>query len=139
MQKIKILIVDDQPVFRKTLRVLFQQKDNIEWVEEAGNGRECLELLPNKSFDIILMDIQMPVMDGIQATKLVNSKYPGTKILGMSMYASISDVIALKKAGASGFVKKGLAFKELLNIIEKVIDGGRDYKNFETQNKELKN
>jgi DNA-binding NarL/FixJ family response regulator len=136
MQKMKILIVDDQAVFRKTLRVLFQQKDNIAWIEEAGNGKECIELLAKRTFDLILMDIQMPLMNGIEATKLIQVNYPETKILGMSMYASESDVSALQKAGAKGFIEKGISLDELLNVMEKIIGGGRYFKKINTLKKQ---
>lgn len=131
LRNMKILIVDDQEVYRKTLRILLQQKESIPYIEEAGNGLECLQLLSQNSFDVILMDIQMPQMDGIEATKIIVQKHPENKILAMSMYATKNDVIALRNAGARGFVEKGLAFGDLIKIMEKVYRGEKHFEQLE--------
>jgi DNA-binding NarL/FixJ family response regulator len=122
-QAISILIVDDHPIFRKSLRVLLEQQAFAGHIEEAGNGLECLEALGEKTFDLILMDIQMPKMDGIEATRQVHNLYPHIPVLGISMYPSPEDVLALQQAGAEGFVAKGSPFDDVLHAIFKLMNG----------------
>lgn len=123
MKNIKILIVDDQPVFRKTLRVLFEQLEGIEQIEEAENGLDCLEMFKKNDFHLVLMDIQMPKMNGIKATEQVQKQFPQTKILGISMYSNLREVKALRQAGASGFIDKGNSIQSIIHAIEVVMQG----------------
>ena len=90
MEIIKIIIVDDHLIFRKGLVAILNEIDDVKVVGEASNGHELMNLLKKQTSDIILMDIKMPVMDGIEATMKVSEKYPEIKIVALTMFEEIS-------------------------------------------------
>ena len=121
MDIVKIIIVDDHIIFRKGLLTILNEIDNVKVVGEASNGNELLDLLKKQSTDIIFMDIKMPVMGGIEATKKVLSKYPETKIIALTMFEEISYFNEMIEAGASGFLLKKTSTDELEKAIELVL------------------
>ena len=121
----KILIVDDHSVYRKALSKLLENSLKAVDLEitEAENGLKCLEMLETDPFDLILMDLQMPEMNGFEATKIAHKKYPNLRILGISMFASLEDQVALKEFGALGFISKDQGFNTIKKGINTVLKG----------------
>jgi DNA-binding NarL/FixJ family response regulator len=102
----KIILVDDKEVFRKSLIETLKTAGDVEIIGEASNGEEFLELLKIKKPEIVFMDIEMPIMDGIEATKRALKKYPDLVIIGLSMYDNESYIDKLIKVGAHGYLLK---------------------------------
>jgi len=115
----KIILVEDKVVFRKSLIETLKTAGEVEIIGEASNGEEFLELLKTKQPDIVFMDIEMPLMDGIEATKKGLEKYPGLIIIGLSMYDNKSYVEKLIEIGARGYLLKTSDNHELLKTILK--------------------
>ncbi len=122
MEIAKVIIVDDHVIFRKGLYTILNEIDFVKVVGEASNGNELLELLKKQPADVILMDIKMPVMDGIEATKKVLAKYPGIKIIALTMFEEISYFNKMIEAGASGFLLKKTTSEELERAINLVLE-----------------
>lgn len=122
---LKILIVDDHPVYRKSLRTLLENQAFTDRIYEAGNGLECLNFLAVKRVDLILMDIRMPGMNGIQTTHRVKVLFPEIKVLGISLNAAREERDAMEKAGALGFVPKESSFGLLITAIVTIMNGDR--------------
>ena len=115
----KIILVDDKEVFRNSLVETLKTAGEVEIIGQASNGEEFLELLALKQPDIVFMDIEMPIMDGIEATKKALAKYPGLVIIGLSMYDNKSYVEKLMGIGARGYLLKTSDNHELLKTILK--------------------
>jgi DNA-binding NarL/FixJ family response regulator len=126
MKKINLIIVDDHKLFRNGLKALLKELDYIDHVAEASNGKEFLEYVSKKQVDLALMDINMPVMNGIDATITAVSKYPDVKIIALSMLNDDDYYFRMINAGAKGFILKDSGSEELTSAIETVIDG-RNY------------
>lgn len=122
MEIAKVIIVDDHVIFRKGLYTILNEIDFVKVVGEASNGNELLDLLKKQSVDVILMDIKMPVMDGIEATKKVSAKYPEIKIIALTMFEEISYFNKMIDAGASGFLLKKTTTEELERAINLVLE-----------------
>ncbi|HPE56022.1 MAG TPA: response regulator transcription factor [Bacteroidales bacterium] len=122
MEIAKVIIVDDHVIFRKGLYTILNEIDFVKVVGEASNGNELLELLKKQPADVILMDIKMPVMDGIEATKKVSAKYPLIKIIALTMFEEISYFNKMIEAGASGFLLKKTTSEELERAINLVLE-----------------
>ncbi len=120
---IKIIIADDHQLFIEGVRSLVDSMDNIEIIAEVSNGQELVDLLTHQSCDIILMDINMPVLDGIEATKQIKKSYPQIKILMLTMFSSRDYIEKLLKVGADGYLLKNTDAKELKLAIETVVNG----------------
>jgi len=114
----KILLADDHKIVREGFRKLLDQKMNIEVVGEADTGRKTVELVQKLSPDIVIMDITMPDLNGIEATRQIKKKAPGAKVLCLSMHADKRFVIAVMRAGASGYLLKDCPFEELCRAIQ---------------------
>jgi len=117
--KTRILIVDDHTTFRDGLMKLINRETDMEVVGEAVNGQKAIELARGLQPDVILMDVKMPVMDGIEATRRILAEMPGMKILGLSMYSDDGFVSDMMRAGALGFILKGGDFEELAETIRR--------------------
>lgn len=124
--KIKIIIVDDHKMFREGLKLLIEMEELGQVIAEAENGLIFLELLTNQHPDLVLMDIEMPVMDGLTATQKALSIKPELKILALSMLYEKENYAGMIKAGVMGFVMKTSGKKELEKAIKSVI-GGESY------------
>ena len=119
----RLLLVDDNAAVRAGLRRAIELKTTFEVVAEAGNGEEAVELARELDLDIILMDVRMPVMDGIQATAQIKLDKPSTYVLAISGCDDPSAVSGMLRAGASGYVLKGALPEEFLSPLEAVITG----------------
>src|SRR4051812_27294594 len=107
MPKIKIAIADDYSIFRDGLKVGFLRDKNLDVIFEASNGEELLSKLEEVKPDVILMDLKMPVMDGIEAIQIIRKKYGDEiKILVLTMYDDVKFIIHLMENGASGYLLK---------------------------------
>ncbi|MCL6257929.1 response regulator transcription factor [Aquiflexum sp. TKW24L] len=115
--KTRLFIVDDHYLVIEGIRSLLQQEDDIEWMGHATNGESCLAFLQNHEPDVILMDISMPGMSGIDLCKMVKIKFPGIRILGLSTFDQKSFVEKMIENGASGYVLKNAGKEELLKAI----------------------
>ena len=121
---IRLIITDDHPVIRDGVKTILTNDTDIELVACAGSGDELLEQLESIKADVILMDINMPGMNGIEATKLVKKKYPNIKVLSFSQYDEKRFVKQLLKNGASGYLLKNSAAGELIQAVKMVHSGG---------------
>ncbi len=117
---IKIIIVDDHQMFRESLSKLLMVEQVANVIAHAANGEEFLELLNVHKPDLVLMDIDMPVMDGIEATKKGIEKYPDLKVLTLSSFGEEKYYFKMVEAGAKGFILKNASLAELQNAIVEV-------------------
>jgi len=118
-QKIRVLIVDDHVMVRQGLRAVLQSYPNIDVVGEAGNGEEALSSVAKLQPTIVVMDISMPSLDGIGATRLIKTQYPQIAVLGLSVNAPSYHVDAMLKAGAFDVITKEKAVDELYSAIQR--------------------
>ncbi|NQU84138.1 MAG: response regulator transcription factor [Mariniphaga sp.] len=118
--EIKVLIVDDHKIMREGLRFLLKDKPNITVVGEAENGREAQGLVTKLQPDIVIMDIAMPDLNGMEATKMILNENPNTRIIALSSHSGKEFVTGMFKAGASGYLLKDCAFDELFDAIKAV-------------------
>ena len=121
---IRILIADDHQMFIDGLRSLLEGSDDIAVVGEASNGLKVVEICDRQEVDIVIMDINMPEMDGIQATRELLKRHPSIKVLGLSMYNDREYISDILKAGACGYILKNTGKETLLNAIRTVQSGG---------------
>jgi len=121
MEIITLVIVDDHIIFRKGLRAVLDEITNIKVIGEASNGHELFDILKKNEVDIVFMDIKMPVMDGIEATKKAREKYPDLKIIALTMHEEIGYFNKMIDAGANGFLLKKTTKDELEKAIKKVM------------------
>jgi DNA-binding NarL/FixJ family response regulator len=118
MKKYRILLVDDHPKFLKAFQFMIEDAfpDRISFIEFAHNGEECLQKLEEKIFDIVFMDIDMPVMNGISATQQINELYRGVKVIALSLHSDMKYVIQMMEAGARNYLVKEEIDKEKLEL-----------------------
>jgi DNA-binding NarL/FixJ family response regulator len=121
---IKVILADDHRIFRKGLKSLLSEKENIEVLAEADNGDEALEAARKYKPEIVVMDIAMPKMDGIEATRQIRERFPDTEVIVLSMHAKKAYIDQVLKAGAKGYVLKDSDEENLLSAIETVHNGG---------------
>ncbi len=121
-QTIKLAVVDDHHLFRKGLIALLKDFPEFEVIIEAENGEELLEQLKNKRVDVILLDLQMPVMDGIEATERLQNKYEGTKIIIITMHNEEGFINHLISKGANGFLLKNQDIEIVVDAINGVVE-----------------
>ena len=119
--KIRVLLVDDHVILRQGLRMSLESYSDIEVVGEAGDGKEALELAERLMPEVIIMDIHMPNMNGIEATVVIKSRHPGMKIVGLSVNADDDAKIAMLHAGAEALLTKGAALDELYRAIRQAL------------------
>lgn len=120
---IRILIADDHHVVRRGLAFFLKTQKEIEIIGEAGNGKEAVDLARALKPDLILMDLVMPEMDGIQATKIIKTEMPEIKIMMLTSFSDQDHVIPALEAGASGYQLKDIEPDELIGCIKKIMTG----------------
>ncbi len=123
MAKIKVVIADDHAVVREGIKMILSREPDIEIVGEASNGQEALELVGKGKPAVVVMDISMPEMGGIEATKRVKETWPKVNVLALTMHEDESYVFQLLKAGASGYVLKRGAAQDLVQAIRSAARG----------------
>ncbi|MBP7964343.1 MAG: response regulator transcription factor [Caldilineaceae bacterium] len=124
MDSIRIVLADDHPVVRMGLRALLESEPDIQVVGEANNGVEALELVASLTPDIVIMDISMPEMDGMEATRRIRDSFPETKVLILTVHAQERYLFPVLKAGAAGYVLKSTIDTRLVDAIRTVAGGG---------------
>jgi DNA-binding NarL/FixJ family response regulator len=120
---VKILLVDDHHMVRAGLRALFQNESDIEVVGEAADGRSALAMVRDLSPDVVVMDLCMPNLNGIDAARQILSLKPATKVIGLSAMREERTIAELLRAGGVGFIAKESAFEDLVTAVRTVIRG----------------
>jgi two-component system, NarL family, invasion response regulator UvrY len=125
MRVINILVADDQPIVRHGIRQIFGTADDIRVADEAANGRELLDRARTVEHDLVLLDLSMPEMSGLDVLKQLRRERPKIPIMILTMYSENQFAIRALKAGAAGYLTKDTAPTELLSAVRKVASGGR--------------
>ncbi|MFY0602941.1 MAG: response regulator transcription factor [Flavobacteriaceae bacterium] len=120
-----ILIVDDHRIVLDGIKSILNEEKDINIVGEALNGKECIKLLENIKVDIVLLDVNMPIMDGVVASKIIKNKFPSVKIIIFSMSSNIHSIKKLLQVEISGYILKNKGKFELLFALRKVYEGGK--------------
>jgi len=123
MKKLRILLADDHIVMRTGLRALLERQSNLEVVGESENGRETVALAASLRPDVVVMDVGMPVLNGIEATQTIVAQYPTIAVVILSMHADESYVMRALKAGARGYLLKDSAAADLMGAIQAISQG----------------
>ncbi|MEO1516183.1 MAG: response regulator transcription factor [Bacteroidota bacterium] len=118
MCKIKLAIADDQVLFLRGLKYILQDFDDIDLIIEVSNGQELLDAIPHNPPDVVLMDMKMPVMDGMEATKEIKKRYPNIKVILLSMFDDERLITHMMEIGANGYLLKN----EEPHILKEAID-----------------
>lgn len=121
MSGIRILVVDDHAIVRGGLKALLELEDDVEVVTEACSSKECFEMLTKGAYNIVLMDLKMPGIDGIEATRLIKKVYPQIKVVVLTNYDDAEYVLEAIKAGSDGYVLKDVKKGDLIQIVRTVI------------------
>jgi len=124
MQKIRVLVVDDHTIVRDGICALLALAGDIEVVGEAADGSEALKMVRELEPNVVLMDIAMPIMGGLEATRRICKECPGIRVLVLTQYDDKEYVLPVIEAGASGFISKTAASSELVSGIRSIYDGG---------------
>lgn len=119
--KVKIILADDHSIIRDGLRPLLEKEERFEVVGEAENGRQTIELMRELKANVVIMDITMPGMNGIEATRQIHAEFKECKIIGLSVHTDKQYVAEIIRAGASGYLPKSCAFTELSEAIHTVM------------------
>jgi len=123
MNPIKVLIADDHEIVRDGLRSLFEKQPDISVIAEASDGWQAIEYAKKLSPDVVLMDVNLPRLNGIEATTELSKSSPNTKIIALSMRCDKQVIGDMLRAGASGYLQKDVAFRELARAIRTVMQG----------------
>ena len=119
---IRLLIADDHTLVRSGLRSMLEKEPGIEIVGEARNGREAVELCRSLRPDLVLMDVRMPEMDGLEATRSIKRELPETGVLMVTMHENRDYMLEATKAGAAGYVLKDAPRNELISAVRRVVN-----------------
>lgn len=120
---IKVMVADDQELIRQSLQIVLNSKTDIEVISTAADGQEVIRAVRKEKPDVILMDVRMPKMDGVQCTKIIKENYPEIKIIILTTFDDDEYVYNALKFGASGYLLKGVSMDELENAIKTVYSG----------------
>lgn len=121
---VKIMIADDQQLIRESLKIILDSDPDFEVVKVVGSGQEVLDSLKTESVDIILMDVRMPNMSGVDCTRIVKKEYPDIKVIILTTFDDDEYIYDALKYGASGYLLKGCSLEELSVAIHNVLSGG---------------
>lgn len=124
---IKIAIADDHEIFRDGFKLLLKNQGELELVGEAENGKELLEVALKQQPDIVIIDIKMPEMDGIEACKQIRKRFPEMKVIALSMFNDDNLIVDMLEAGAKGYLLKNTNKNELLQAAKAVYEGNTYY------------
>jgi DNA-binding NarL/FixJ family response regulator len=117
MTPVRVLLVDDQALFREALATLLATHDGIDIVGEAGNGEEALSRTSELAPDVVLMDLRMPVLDGIAATRRLRLEHPSVRVIALTTFDDDEDVFAALRAGAVGYLLKDVSSARLIEAV----------------------
>ena len=120
MGKIKLAIADDHKIFRNGLKATLEDCEDFDLILEASNGKQLTGMLTEVTPDVVLMDIKMPEMDGIQTTAWIKQRYPNVKVLALSMFNEDKYIVDMMRAGASGYLLKNAEPEEIIEAISTV-------------------
>lgn len=123
-EKIKIMLVDDHQIVIDGINSLLNKQKKLEVVAQANNGKEALALLEKKTVDVVLIDVEMPILNGCETTAIITAKYPQIKVICLTTHDEQSIVRSMLKAGAKGYILKNTDRKTLIEAINTVINGG---------------
>ncbi len=123
---IRIILADDHAIVRHGLNRSFQQEKDVEVIAQAQNGRSAVQLAKELSPTVVVMDISMPDLNGIEATRQITRESPQVKVIALSMHSSRKYVTEMFKAGASGYLLKNCDFEELADAV-RIVAGGKTY------------
>ncbi|WP_448656198.1 response regulator [Microbacterium lacticum] len=123
-EAIRVIIVDDESLVRAALRVFLESSDRFELVGEADNGADAITLVRATQPDVVLMDVQMPIMDGIEATQRLTREFPGLKIVALTTFCTERVIVPMLSAGASGFLVKDTSPDRILDAARLAHEGG---------------
>jgi len=126
-EKIKVMIVDDHEIFRNGLKMVLGKLKYVEVAGEATDGKEFIDMLDDVNADIVFMDIEMPELNGVDATKVALKKYPKLKIIALTMFGDDEYIQSMLDAGAKGFLMKNINKETLDKAIQTVNNGGNYY------------
>ena len=118
------MIADDQQLIRESLKIILDSDPDFEVVKVVGSGQEVLDSLKTESIDIILMDVRMPNMSGVDCTRIVKKEYPNIKVIILTTFDDDEYIYDALKYGASGYLLKGCSLEELSTAIHNVLSGG---------------
>ncbi len=121
---VKIMIADDQQLIRESLKIILDSDPDFEVVKVVGSGQEVLDTLEIEKIDVILMDVRMPNMSGVDCTRIVKTKYPNIKVIILTTFDDDEYIYDALKYGASGYLLKGCSLEELSLAIHNVLSGG---------------
>lgn len=124
---IKIVFADDHEIFRDGFRLMLTRKPEIILLAEAENGRELVQVTRQFQPDVVITDIKMPVMDGIEATRIITGEFPGIGIIGLSMFDEDDLIVDMLEAGAKGYLLKNAGKDQISEAIKAVSDGDPYY------------
>ncbi|MEQ0564011.1 response regulator transcription factor [Amycolatopsis sp. NEAU-NG30] len=123
MTPVRVLLVDDQALFREALATLLATNDGITVVGEAGNGDEALSRVAALAPDVVLMDLRMPVLDGVAATRRLRAEHPGVRVIALTTFDDDEDVFAALRAGAVGYLLKDVSSARLVEAVRAAARG----------------
>lgn len=123
MEKIKVILADDHQMFLDGLSSLLSQLKDVQVVAAVNSGKEVLDKLQDQLPDLVIVDLNMPVMDGLETTRQIKKKYPNLKVLGLTMENDLTAVTGMLEAGACGYILKNTGKAELELAIRQVIKG----------------
>lgn len=124
-REVRIVIADDHRMVRKAWELLLSECPSFKVVGQAANGAEVLRVLQEVKTDIVLMDLDMPIMNGLEATEKIRNRYPWVKVIALTQQKESGYIKKLFAAGASGFLTKNSSEEELMEAIERVVNGNR--------------
>jgi NarL family two-component system response regulator LiaR len=122
-QDIRILLVDDHPLVRRALRDILEKEPDFHVIGEVGNGEEAVAMTEEHHPDIVIMDISMPVMNGVEATKRIKASNPLTAVLILTVHTDLETIFSILQGGASGYLVKSVFGPEVIHTIRAVMDG----------------
>jgi len=121
--RVRVLVVDDHALVRRGIATMLAAESDLEVVGEANNGQRAIEMTRQLTPDVILMDVSMPVMSGIDATRAIHAEFPALRVIGLSMFDDPEQPEAMRQAGAAGYLSKNDSAEALLAAIRGGVAG----------------
>jgi DNA-binding NarL/FixJ family response regulator len=122
-QQTRIIIADDHPLMRNALKMWIEEQQDLKVIAEATNGKEAVEICAKLHPDLVIMDINMPILNGLEATKQIVAKCPETEVLVVTVHSDNEHILSIMRAGASGYLTKNSSGEEIVHAVRTVIAG----------------